>query len=158
MSLNFVEKVMNIGGNGTEVPTLQFWKKGFVLGGSVSPTWQDIILHGNTALTLVNAKAESLEYLKLFGGTEQLPETYLDTVTLSGGCEQRNLPSGFTQVEYLQSSGTQYINTGINGQDITRFVIKGTCAPNADKNTQLIGGTSNIATTLWKAPSFSSEK
>jgi len=120
MSLSFVIPEMNIGGNGTEVPTLQFWKKGFVLGGGkIEPTWRDIILHGNTALTLVNSKADSLEYLKLFGGTEQLPETYLDTVTLSGGCEQRNLPSGFTQVEYLGSDSQAYIDTGIAGGEDT---------------------------------------
>ena len=97
MLFNFTVKEFIIG-NGT--PTLQFYKRGFNLGGSSQPTWQDVILHGTTALTLVNAKADSLEYLKLFGGTEQ-----------------RNLPSGYTQVEYLESSGTQYIDTGIN--DIT---------------------------------------
>lgn len=94
MSFDFVEKVMCIGGNGT--PDLQFYKKGFNLGGSASPSWQDIILSGNTALTLTNALANGLNYLKLFGGTEQ-----------------RNLPSEYTQVEYLQSSGTQWIDTGI---------------------------------------------
>ena len=65
-------------------------------GTSSQPSWQDIILSGNTALTLTNALANGLNYLKLFGGTEQ-----------------RNIPSGFTQVEYLESSGTQYIDTGI---------------------------------------------
>ena len=114
MSLNFVEKVMIIGGNGNEVPTLQFWKKGFkIAGGKVEPTWRDVILSGNTALTLVNSKANGLNYVKLFGATEQVPEEYIDSVTLDGKCEQRNLPSEYTQVEYLESSGTQYIDTGI---------------------------------------------
>ena len=79
MSLNFVIPEFNIGGESSTVPTFKFYRKGFELGsGKVTPTWQDIILHGNTALTLVNAKANSLEYLKLFGGTEQslLPDTY----------------------------------------------------------------------------------
>ena len=77
-NFDFVEKVMTIGGTGNEVPTLQFYKKGFRLGGSASIDYKDIILSGNTALTLVNAKADSLNYLKLFGGTEQrlLPDTY----------------------------------------------------------------------------------
>ena len=26
---------------------------------------------------------------------------------------QRNLPYGYTQIEYIKSSGTQYINTGV---------------------------------------------
>ena len=110
MSFDFVEKVMTIGGTGNEVPTLQFYKRGFNLGGSGSqPSWQDIILSGNTALTLVNAKANGLNYLKLFGGTEQ-----------------RNLPSGYTQVKYLQSSNTQWINTGYYPNQNTKFEISGT--------------------------------
>ena len=94
MSFDFVEKVMCIGGNGT--PDIQFYKKGFNLGGSSQPTWQDIILSGNTALTLVNAKANSLEYLKLFGNTEQ-----------------RNLPSGYTQVNYVTNTAQTMIDTGV---------------------------------------------
>ena len=97
MTLNFIEKVITIGGTGNEVPTLQFYKKGFVIGGgNVEPTWRDVILHGNTALTLINSKADGLNYLKLFGG-----------------CEQRNLPVGYTQVEYIESDGNQYIDTGV---------------------------------------------
>ena len=86
---------------------------------------------GSDVIELKNvSKDEGLNYVKLFGkceyvpdtyidsiilegGTEQLHETYLDTVTLSGGCEQRNLPAEYTQVEYLESDGTQYIDTGI---------------------------------------------
>lgn len=33
------------------------------------------------------------------------------------------LPSGYTQAEYLESSGTQYINTGLEGND--NYVISG---------------------------------
>ena len=62
--------------------------------------WIEITLHGLGALTLINSLPDSLTALTLFGGTEQ-----------------RNLPEGYTQVEYLESSGTQYIDTGIN--DIT---------------------------------------
>lgn len=51
---------------------------------------------GTDIITLPKAKLNSLKYVKLFGGTEQ-----------------RNLPSEYTQVEYLESSGTQYIDTGI---------------------------------------------
>lgn len=39
------------------------------------------------------------------------PTNKLQKVLLGGGCEQRNLPSGYTQVEYLESSGMQYIDT-----------------------------------------------
>lgn len=142
MSLNFVEKVFNIGGTGNEVPTLQFYRKGFNLGGKVEPTWRDVILLGNTALTLVNAKAGSLEYLKLFGGTELVAETYLDTVTLSGGCEQvpetyldtvtldgatrqSNVPEGYTEVDGITNGGNKQINTGnsLNQDDEIELVF-----------------------------------
>ena len=104
----------------TITPTSDYWQNGtwkfnmseITAGAASQPSWIDIILKGNTALTLVNAKANSLEYLKLFGDTEQLPSTYLDTVTLSGGCEQRNLPSGYTQVEYLGGTKNAYADLG----------------------------------------------
>lgn len=72
----------------------------FLIGkynGSPIPTWQDIILSSNTALTLVNSKANGLNYLKLFGK-----------------CEQKSvLPDEFQRVEYLETDGNQYIDTGI---------------------------------------------
>ena len=94
MGFDFVEKVMCVG-SGSTSPTFQFYKRGFNLGGSI-PSWQDIVLSGNGSLSLTAALANGLNYLKLFGGTEQ-----------------RNLPSWYTQVEYLESDGTQYIDTGI---------------------------------------------
>lgn len=115
MSLNFTNKI-SIGGEGT--PTLQFYDKGFVLKGSSGgePTWQDIIISGNTALTLVNAKANGLNYVKLFGATEQ-----------------SNLPSGYTQLRYVQNTTTTTkINTGVKpevGDEIEiRFITPYTAA------------------------------
>lgn len=72
-----------------------------------------VIVRGQSPLNLPYAIADSLHYVNAFGGTELLPKTYLDTVTLSGGCEQRNLPVGYTQLEYIESSGAQYIDTGV---------------------------------------------
>ena len=37
---------------------------------------------------------------------------------------KRKLPNGYTQVEYIESSGTQYINTGIIGNQNTRVVME----------------------------------
>lgn len=39
------------------------------------------------------------------------------------GALPRTLPSGYTQVEYIQSSGTQYINTGFKPNNNTRVVM-----------------------------------
>lgn len=61
------------------------------IGGYVS-----IVVHGVSPLVLPDAIARSLSYVKAFGGTEQ-----------------RNIPEGYTQLEYIESSGTQYIDTGL---------------------------------------------
>lgn len=55
------------------------------------------------------------------------------------------------EIEYLQSSGTQYIDTGINGQAVTRFIVSGYCYPNSGNNTQLLGGTEQGASTFFGA-------
>lgn len=57
-----------------------------VIGPAVSP------------LALDDAIADSLTYVKAFGGTEQ-----------------RNLPDGYTALEYIESSGTQYIDLDVSG-------------------------------------------
>lgn len=57
-----------------------------VVGPAVSP------------LSLPDAVAGDLDYVKAFGGTEQ-----------------RNLPSGYTQLEYIESNGTQYIDLDVSG-------------------------------------------
>lgn len=90
MSFNFTEEFKL---NGAAGGVFTFYKKGFKLGGVTSPSFIDVILSGVSSLTL--EKAISLNYVKLFGGTEQ-----------------RNLPAGYTQLEYIETSGTQYINTG----------------------------------------------
>ena len=86
----------------------------YYLGSAVPSggSYIDVILSGVSPLVLANAIADGLNYLKLFGGTEQLSETYIDSVTAEGKCEQTNLPEGYTQVEYLESSGTEYIDLG----------------------------------------------
>ena len=109
MSLNFVIPEWTLGGNGNSPFT--FYRRGWNLGSSGStPSYKDIILSGNTALTLVNAKADGLNYLKLFGGTEQVPETYIDSVTAEGKCVQTNVPEGYTEYDGLIGDGTAYID------------------------------------------------
>ena len=41
-----------------------------------------------------------------------------------GGFTPRNLPSGYTQVEYIESSGTQYVDTGFKMNQDTRVVMR----------------------------------
>lgn len=95
MSFNFTVKEFILG-NGTGTPTFQFYRRGFNLGGSSGGSWTDIILKGNTSLTLTNAKANGLNYLKLFGGTEQ-----------------RNLPDNYIQRQYIYITESSYLLTDI---------------------------------------------
>lgn len=41
-----------------------------------------------------------------------------------GGTEQRNLPIGYTALEYIESTGTQYINLGYKGNGNTKVEVK----------------------------------
>lgn len=61
----------------------------------------------NWYVNLTNAIANHLMQLKAYGWTEQ-----------------RDLPSWYTQVEYLRSSGTQYIDLGYKGNENTKVDIK----------------------------------
>lgn len=113
----------------TITPASSYWENGtwkfnmseISAGATYQPSWIDIILHGVTALTLVNAKADSLEYLKLYGDTEQLPETYLDTVTLSGGCEQSLLPDTYQLYTSVTANGVTY---EYSSQNLTQIPCK----------------------------------
>jgi len=123
------------------------------IGGYVS-----IVVHGVPPLVLPDAIANSLSYVKAFGGTEQngtpTPDAPVDIVSNNGVLKVRHqsgLPLGYTLLEYIKTTGTQYIDTGINGSQITRFVVKGTCAPKGSSNTQLLGSTNATATTFFGA-------
>lgn len=52
-------------------------------------------------------------------------------------------------VDYIGSTGTQYIDTGIYAPDVTRFVVKGTCEPNGMSNAQLLGAKDSSAVTSF---------
>ncbi len=71
-------------------------------------------VHGASPLSLPSAVANSLSYVKAFGGTEIKPEEYIDSVTALGKTEQRNLPKGYVELEYIEASNeSQYITTNI---------------------------------------------
>ena len=58
--------------------------------------------------------------------------------------EPVELPSGYTQVEYIQSSGTQYINTGYTPNNNTRIVCKVSGYPATNTNQTLFGSRSGV--------------
>lgn len=113
MSFDFV--IPEIGINGDYNSVFTFYKRGWNIntsGGSTPPTppsWQDIILAGNGSLTLARAKEDGLNYLKLFGG-----------------CIQRNLPDGYTEVDGITGDGDAYIDldTTLDEDDEIEIVFK----------------------------------
>lgn len=121
MSFNFVIPEINIGGSGT--PPLQFFKQGFYIGGSGAPSWQDIVLSGNGSLTLTNAKANGLNYVKLFGACEQegtpYPDKAADIKCNNGVIKFRysnGLPLGYKPLEFVSHIGGS-ISLGVDGFD-----------------------------------------
>ena len=141
MSFNFVKENFKLGGEGSGV--FNFYKRSFILGagGAPSPTWQDIIISGNTALTLVNAKANGLNYVKLFGKCEQrngtgsfvagtvaepTADVPMNIICNNGILKYRNkngLPNDYIQLNYVQASNRQYINTGFYFNDLTKNYV-----------------------------------
>ena len=87
---------------------------------------------------------------KIYLGTTEIAKVYLGTNLVYSSSSSNMLPYD-AEIEYLQASGTQYINTGINGQSVTRFIVQGVCAPDGRNNTQLLGGTAQGAGTFFGA-------
>lgn len=103
----FDTKELVIGG--TEWKTAPFrFSKMFTLGGGSGQSYIDVLLSGVSPLALTNALG--LNYIKALGATEQ-----------------RNLPSEYTQVEYLESTGTQYIDLGYPIDGTMSFNLKTRC-------------------------------
>lgn len=103
-------KSLTIGTSDWKTAPFRFYGKNEIWSigsGKVEPTWRDVIFSGNTALTLVNSKANGLNYLKLFGK-----------------CEQKSvLPDEYQRVEYLETDGNQYIDTDVLLNNTDEFEI-----------------------------------
>lgn len=139
MSLNFVIPEMQL--NGAETSPLQFFRRGFLLNGTAGsgPSWQDIVLSGNGSLSLTNAKANGLNYLKLFGGTEQsgtpTPTSPIDIVSNNGTLKMVDdeLPAGYKRVlGYECDNNVLWQITGfkLRGSDTVRISFSVTAACN----------------------------
>ena len=136
MTIKFIDNELIIGS--TTIPENVTFRFSDILrlgGGGSSPSWQDIILSGNGSLTLTNAKANGLNYLKLFGACEQdgtpTPTVPVDIVCNNGAIKVRHqsgLPLEYQPYEYITASGNQWLNTGVKlaSTDITETVFKNT--------------------------------
>ena len=70
MVLTFKDKELIIGATDWSYAPFRF-SKILNFGSGVLPTWQDIVLSGVNSLNLLNAKADGLNYVKLFGKCEK---------------------------------------------------------------------------------------
>lgn len=85
---------------------------------------------------------------KLYLGDKAISKAYLG---------EKLVFQGITFIDYIKSTGTQYIDTGINGTEVTRFVVKGTCLPNDKNNSQFLGGIQFSALTFFGARYMTAE-
>ena len=120
MSLNFVEKQFTIGGDGNSESTFTFYKQGFHLGsGKIKPQYRDVVVSGTNSVILPNAKADGLNYVKVYGGTELVPEEYIDSVVLEGKCEQNNSPTPANPINIVCNNGIIKISPNIFNKNST---------------------------------------
>lgn len=85
---------------------------------------------GTSPLVLPDAIANSLSYVKAFGGTEQngtpTPDAPIDIVSNNGVLKVRHasgLPLGYTLLDYITFGGAQYIDTGLAINNNTRVLF-----------------------------------
>ena len=94
----------------------------------------------DTQITNVQSAAASCNY----DGILTVPSTPpTKTGYTFNGWKVRGLPSGYTRLQYIQSSGTQYIDTGITGK--ARWFGKGQSIQNTTKSQALLMGQSQGA-------------
>ena len=134
MTIKFIDNELIIGS--ATIPenvTLRFSDILKIGVGGDTPSWQDIVLSGNGSLTLTNAKANGINYVKLFGACEQdgtpTPTVPVDIVCNNGALKVRHqsgLPLGYQPYEYLTASGNQWLNTGVKlaSTDIVETVFQ----------------------------------
>ena len=133
MTFDFTVKEFILGG-GTGTPTFQFYRRGFNLGGSATPSWQDVIISGTTALTLVNAKANGLNYLHIMGNCSQAstptPSSPVDIKCNNGTIKVKDdeLPVGYRRIESIKGDGNLYYDTGekLYGTDTITITLSNT--------------------------------
>ena len=59
----------------------------------------------------------------LYLGETKIKRAYLGETPVFEGSKPSRLPEGYTEVEYIESSGTQYINTGVKPSTSLTFSI-----------------------------------
>ena len=69
--------------------------------------------------------------VKLYKGATEIVRRYKGTDLIY---QNSLLPSGYIECEYLESSGTQYIDTGLTGNENTKIVVDMACSSNGGQS------------------------
>ena len=132
MTFDFTVKNFLLGsGTGSDAPIFQFYKRGFGIGNLSQPSWQDVIISGTTALTLVNAKENGINYIKAFGLCNQAstptPSSPVDIKCNNGTIKVKDdeLPVGYRRLTNIIFDGDTYYNTNqkLYGDDVITMKI-----------------------------------
>ncbi len=117
-----------------ELPTSETYNYAYLIDGNgnkhrvrmfalIAGGYEEVIVRGVAPLSLPNAIADGLQYLKAFGGTEFIPQIYIDTVTAEGKCAQASTPTPSSPVDIVCNNGAiKYGQHGKNLFDINNAV------------------------------------
>ena len=68
-------------------------------------------------------KLRTQDISALYLGETKIKRAYLGETLVFEGSKPSRLPEGYTEVEYIESSGTQYIDTGVKPSDSLIFYV-----------------------------------
>lgn len=126
MALNFVKEAITIGADKITDKTFTFFKQGFRLNGAIGePDYRDVTVSGLDVLNLPNAKADGLNYCKLYGKCEEdftpEPMNYLTVYNMahstfgSGnktGIDSYTINGSTVEIPYIESlSGIKIVDS-----------------------------------------------
>ena len=113
--------------------------------------WSEFILardKGAYNATDLNRVQEAMEYLaERFRAHGKKISIKRPAISGNAPSESSGIPSNFTQLEYIQSSGTQYIDTNFKPNQNTKLEIK-------VQTTQTTGGGIAVCDTAWQSNGF----
>jgi hypothetical protein len=112
-----------------------------------------IVDYGYVNIDGVNRNFTGEGYATIDGVSRPLVKYFgcVDSIwrSLTTGTKVANLPSGYTQLEYIESSGTQYIDTGFIANQDTRVVLDYKATSATSGGTGVFGCRTNSASNAF---------
>lgn len=140
MALNFVKEAITIGADKITDKTFTFFKQGFRLNGAIGePDYRDVTVSGVDVLNLPNAKADGLNYCKLYGKCEKdfTPEpitidgvevfsgnkTGIDSYTINGSTVEIPYTESLSGIKIVDSAYLNRVLDVKNELSITPYIV-----------------------------------